>query len=283
MKDKESNQNYKLPILLLIGVIIAVLIVCYLVIDALISFNHAKEVLPIIISIFGLFATFGGAYLGAKISGENSKEIFKKDLKLRNIENNITGNIAVLKNIEKIKTEIDENNKLNDNNETNKYYIQSNFLDSSKHIEEMDKIAEEIKDQHIDKASLIINIDFDGLYENIKALKNIKNDLFEYKLREEMCNKFLEDGEKLNRPLAEWGDFRVIKSKKICIPIVDGVEPDYKYVNIDDFYMKNQEIFDNAKKDIMIEMKKITKSYDDMKYKTRKDLKEQFNILFDES
>lgn len=231
----------------------------------------------------GLFATFGGAYWGAKISGENSKEIFKKDLKLRNIENNITGNIAVLKNIEKIKTEIDENNKLNDNNETNKYYIQSNFLDSSKHIEEMDKIAEEIKDQHIDEASLIINIDFDGLYENIKALKKIKNDLFKYKLREEMCNKFLEDGEKLNHPLAEWGDFRVIKSKKICIPIVVGVEPDYKYVNIDDFYMKNQEIFDNAKKNIMIEMKKITKSYDDMKYKSRKDLKEQFNILFDES
>ncbi|MES3703220.1 hypothetical protein ABFV70_06840 [Staphylococcus arlettae] len=73
MKDKESNQNYKLPILLLIGVIIAVLIVCYLVIDALISFNHAKEVLPIIISIFGLFATFGGAYLGAKISADNAR------------------------------------------------------------------------------------------------------------------------------------------------------------------------------------------------------------------
>lgn len=245
--------------------------------------ENKLEGYTIAISFIGIFATFGGAYLGAKISGENSKEIFKKDLKLRNIENNITGNIAVLKNIEKIKTEIDENNKLNDNNETNKYYIQSNFLDSSKHIEEMDKIAEEIKDQHIDKASLIINIDFDGLYENIKALKKIKNDLFEYKLREEMCNKFLEDGEKLNRPLAEWGDFRVIKSKKICIPIVDGNVPDYKYVNIDDFYMKNQEIFDNAKKDIMIEMKKITKSYDDMKYKSRKDLKEQFNILFDES
>ncbi|MDW4047790.1 hypothetical protein QI177_08380 [Staphylococcus saprophyticus] len=231
----------------------------------------------------GLFATFGGAYWGAKISGENSKEIFKQDLKLRNIENNITGNIGVLRNIEKIKIEIDENNKLNDNNETNKYYIQSNFLDSSKHIEKMDKIAEEIKGHHIDKASLIINIDFDGLYENVKALKKIKNDLFEYKLREEMCNKFLEDGEKLNFPLPEWGDFSVIKSEKICIPIVVGVEPDNKYVSIDDFYMKNQNIFDNAKKDIMIEMKKITKSYDNMKYKSRKDLKEQFNILFDES
>ncbi|NKE84874.1 hypothetical protein HFD07_06835 [Staphylococcus arlettae] len=78
MKYKESNQNYKLPILLLIGVIIAVLIVCYLVIDALIGFNHAKEVLPIIISIFGLFATFGGAYLGALIAGKYSLKTVEK-------------------------------------------------------------------------------------------------------------------------------------------------------------------------------------------------------------
>lgn len=74
MKDKESNQNYKVPILVLIGVVIAVLIVCYLVIDILIDFKNAKEVLPIIISIFGLFATFGGAYLGAKISGDKARE-----------------------------------------------------------------------------------------------------------------------------------------------------------------------------------------------------------------
>lgn len=271
--------NEKIKILVIIFLI---LILAY-ILGILVQKTGLENPVEISLLFIGLFATFGGAYWGAKISGENSKEIFKQDLKLRNIENNITGNIGVLRNIEKIKIEIDENNKLNDNNETNKYYIQSNFLDSSKHIEEMDKIAEEIKDHHIDKASLIINIDFDDLYENIKALKKIKNDLFEYKLREEMCNKFLEDGETLNRPLPEWGDFRVIKSEKICILIVDGVEPVNKYVSIDDFYMKNQNIFDNAKKDIMIEMKKITKSYDNMKYKSRKDLKEQFNILFDES
>lgn len=78
MKDKESNQNYNTPILLLIGVVIAVLIVCYLVIDALIGFKNIKEVIPIIISIIGLFATFGGAYLGAKIAGDNARNIYEK-------------------------------------------------------------------------------------------------------------------------------------------------------------------------------------------------------------
>lgn len=246
------------------------------------KFGHENS-FEIALLFLGLFATFGGAYWGAKISGENSKEIFKKDLKLRNIENNITANIGVLKNIEKIKIEIDENNKLNDNNETKKYYIQSNFLETSNHIEKMYKIAEEIVDHHIDKASLIINIDFDSLYENIKELKEVKDNLFEYKLREEMCNKFLVKGEKLNPPIPEWGHFRLKKSKEICIPIIDGVEPVNKYVYINDFYMENRKVFDNAKQDIMKEMKKITNSYDNMKYKSRKDLKEQFNNLFDET
>ncbi|MEK4843494.1 hypothetical protein [Staphylococcus sp. FSL W8-0271] len=95
MKDKESNQNYNTPILLLIGVVIAVLIVCYLVIDALIGFKNIKEVIPIIISIFGLFATFGGAYLGAKISGDNARKLyeFQRDETENKIINKIEFNI----------------------------------------------------------------------------------------------------------------------------------------------------------------------------------------------
>ncbi|MEX6311829.1 hypothetical protein AB6E91_10045 [Staphylococcus saprophyticus] len=80
MKDKESNQNFTTPILLLIGVVIAILIVCYLVIDALIGFKNIKEVIPIIISIFSLFATFGGAYFGAKISGDKAREQAQAEL-----------------------------------------------------------------------------------------------------------------------------------------------------------------------------------------------------------
>lgn len=92
MKNKENNQEYKFPILVLIVVINLVLIVFYLAIDALIGFQNVKEILPIIISIFGLFATFGGAYLGAKISGDKAREleidrrkneIEEKNLKIR--------------------------------------------------------------------------------------------------------------------------------------------------------------------------------------------------------
>ncbi len=87
MKNKENNQEYQVPILVLIAVINLVLIVCYLVIDALIGFKNIKEVIPIIISIFGLFATFGGAYLGAKIAGQISRDNMIDELQInREIE-----------------------------------------------------------------------------------------------------------------------------------------------------------------------------------------------------
>lgn len=100
MKDKESNQNYKVPILVLIGVVIAVLIVCYLVIDVLIDFKNAKEVLPIIISVFGLFATFGGAYLGAKISGENARKQAQAELNSKIEYDFYTQNYEMIKVLE---------------------------------------------------------------------------------------------------------------------------------------------------------------------------------------
>lgn len=86
MKDKESNQNYKVPILILIGVVIAVLIVCYLVIDVLIDFKNAKEVLSIIISVFGIFATFGGAYFGARIAGKYTLNAVEEQNRMNKIE-----------------------------------------------------------------------------------------------------------------------------------------------------------------------------------------------------
>ncbi|AGZ26182.1 hypothetical protein [Staphylococcus pasteuri] len=72
---KEDNTSKNIAILLLIGIVNLILIVSYLVIDEITNFKNAKEVVPTIISFVGLFATFGGAYLGAKISGDNARTL----------------------------------------------------------------------------------------------------------------------------------------------------------------------------------------------------------------
>ncbi|PTE45635.1 hypothetical protein, partial [Staphylococcus epidermidis] len=60
MKKDEFSKN--VAILSILGAIIFVIISSYLAIEAITTFKNVKEVLPIIISIFAIFATLGGSY-----------------------------------------------------------------------------------------------------------------------------------------------------------------------------------------------------------------------------
>lgn len=57
------------------------IIVFYLSIDQITQFKNAKDNLSILISIIALFATFGGAYLGAKISGQYTLKSIEEQYK----------------------------------------------------------------------------------------------------------------------------------------------------------------------------------------------------------
>lgn len=77
----KDNFSKSTAILAILGSIILVIISSYLAIGEITKFKNVKEILQIIISIVSLFATFGGAYLGAKISGQytlNSIELENK-------------------------------------------------------------------------------------------------------------------------------------------------------------------------------------------------------------
>lgn len=44
------------------------------------NYEDKKEFIKIVISIVGLFTTFGGAYVGAYLSGRNALDLKKKEL-----------------------------------------------------------------------------------------------------------------------------------------------------------------------------------------------------------
>lgn len=50
----------------------------------------------IAISFIGVFATFGGAYLGAKISGENASKLAKKESMINDLNRTMESNNKVL-------------------------------------------------------------------------------------------------------------------------------------------------------------------------------------------
>ena len=76
------KKNLLLYLLSFMTTMVFVTISSYLAIAELSDFKNAKDTLTIFISIIGLFATFGGAYLGAKISGDNARENMLEQLKL---------------------------------------------------------------------------------------------------------------------------------------------------------------------------------------------------------
>lgn len=115
----KDNFSKNTAILVILGCIILVIISSYLAIGEITKFKNVKGILQIIISIVGLFATFGGAYLGAKISGENARENMNTQLESQKEENKRNEFF----NRKRLSIEM-KNNTLND------YLIQLNELDN---------------------------------------------------------------------------------------------------------------------------------------------------------
>jgi hypothetical protein len=78
-----KNKKYQIVKVTLITVVIALVIVfIFGSIINKIAPNNKLEAYTIVISFISVFATFGGAYFGAKISGDNARELYeiqKKD------------------------------------------------------------------------------------------------------------------------------------------------------------------------------------------------------------
>ncbi|MCY1599443.1 hypothetical protein [Staphylococcus pettenkoferi] len=105
--------------------IILLIIACFGVFVALQSNIDYKDKISIFISFVGLFATFGGAYLGAKISGDNAKKLYEKQK--REKEKSLFNKIDLMVNVklisiydhaERFQKSIEENFEYDKNNDT---------------------------------------------------------------------------------------------------------------------------------------------------------------------
>lgn len=135
--------------------------------------NNKLEAYTLAISFVGIFATFGGAYLGAKISGENASQIAKKERIISSVMNNLEFNKGILNDFDFIIAndlkEIIEMNNLKDIDSLIVFYIKLTRLNNN-----LESIIKSGKQKGV--FSLIM---FD--YENLKMyldslLKIVKNE-----------------------------------------------------------------------------------------------------------
>lgn len=91
-------------------IIIILIIVVVLLLNFLISKVtnlDLKERLGIILAFIGLFATAGGAYWGAKISGDVSRELLQKQLVINTFETKYEKNVKLISKIQSLIEEIE--------------------------------------------------------------------------------------------------------------------------------------------------------------------------------
>ena len=106
-------KDFLIKYLLLLVIGSATIIFCLAAIMQNIFNMELKDSLSLIIAFIGIFTTFGGAYLGAKISGDNSRKLYEQQR--REKEKEVVNKIDLIVNINLIKvrshSKIAENTK----------------------------------------------------------------------------------------------------------------------------------------------------------------------------
>ncbi|KAB2300953.1 hypothetical protein K4U66_07135 [Staphylococcus epidermidis] len=254
-------------LVIILAIISFVLVVGYII--SCIDPKHSITGYSIAISFVGVFATFGGAYLGAKISGNNARELFVKDIKLRDIENHLSVNLTVLEKINDCKKKLVE---INDTLDKDNFYYPCNFALYKENIEDVSKAFEEIHNKHINDVSLIINMDVESLYKCFQEIN--KKD---YVIKPNVVQSFLRsyyNEEMLEPERRMWHQFSENNtSKEIIYPSIKGVDPiDNEGINVEDIYYINLNYFENIKKELKKSIKEWIDQYERMEFKSKEDI-----------
>ncbi|MBF2777849.1 hypothetical protein QI089_09435 [Staphylococcus saprophyticus] len=217
----KDNFSKNTAILVILGSIILVIISSYLAIGEITKFKNVKEILQIIISIVGLFATFGGAYLGAKVSGENASQIAKKERIISSVMNNLEFNKDILNdfnlNITKDLKEIIEMNNLKDIDSLIVFYVKLTRLKGN--------LESIIKSGTQKGVFSLILFDYENLKEYIDSLFKIVQ--YEYTKTFGLVGKSI--GLKEGGTLAEFSDQNYIRfeeqdNRRFVVAIISGIE-----------------------------------------------------------
>lgn len=255
-----------------IVIVIAIMIVGLIYMANNIDFKDEKEKIRMFILYISMFTTFGGAYLGAKISGQNAKRLYENDLKIRDIENHMSANIKVLNEITNSKELIDE---VRNTMYKPDFFYPYNLNKIRSNITSIKEVFSALEKETINKASLSINIDFDDLNHQTTELYNIlKKEFFGEKQPD--LKKFIDDDEELLSSEMWLYHQTNIGQKKIFLSVKKGNDILEKEVDMMEIYQNNQKIFSEKIVNIGVQVGEWINSYYNMEYKTKDDLKKVY-------
>lgn len=213
------KKNLLLYLLFFMTAMIFVTISSYLAIAELSDFKNAKDTLKILISIIGLFTTFGGAYLGAKISGNNAIKLEDKKRMLEYEKESYTLRGEISKFIRKNNENLANDVTLyriylamkNSNIETAELIISEDDLKIYlKHFNEKGKgYINQLENYFLDNRIFSLRKRYKKYFNNLKKYELVINSLYNLSVRREYLLKENEKKEN-NKNLALVDDYAEI-------------------------------------------------------------------------
>lgn len=193
--------------------------------------NDGRESFVAAITFFSIFATFGGAYLGAKISGDNTLKLAKKERLIDDLIKTSENNSEFLRKNKflRLKKQLDTcfiDKKIENSWDLNKY--RRNLINLERNFNDL------LKNTNLNNLSNII------AYEYIELLKSIKN------LNKLLSNDYSALYQNTMTLLEEKGyhDFVIIEfESQIFIKenVVKGIEGEKISIGIDNKIEKKEE------------------------------------------
>ncbi|MDU0267909.1 hypothetical protein RTF36_11895 [Mammaliicoccus sciuri] len=239
------------------------------------SFLKSYEKIETVISIIGLITTFLGAYFGAKIAGNESRNLFKQEIKMNDLSKNMDINLEVLESIEEIKKNIDYMKELN------KY----NYLDpetTQKLIDKSRKIKDNlnhIKKDKLSSTSVILYSDVHKLYNEFEKVNREINGIINPDETKEILGS-IEIQNKCISVISYWNKYSVYDGV-ILIGVIDSEDKDrLEEISLDLIIKSNLVFFEEKRKKVNNLLSNTYNVYNKMKYKNRIELIEEYTKLY---
>lgn len=205
--------------------------------------NDGRESFIAAVTFFGIFATFGGAYLGAKISGDNTLKLAKKERLIDDLIKTSENNSEFLRKNKflRLKKQLDTcfiDKKIKNGWDLNKYRrslinLELNFNDLFRNIN-LSNLSNIIAYEYIELFKSIKNLnkilsnDYSTLYQNTMTLLEEKG-YHDFEIIEIESQVFIKENV-----------MKDIKGKKISISINNKIENKEEWVEVDLEKFNNQ-------------------------------------------
>lgn len=261
------------------AVILGVLVIVLLLNSIKLNVLKPFEKLEVIIGITGLFTTFLGAYIGAKIAGSESRKLFKQQIKMNDLQKNMDSNIFVLEKLDSIPEYIKEIKIML--NKTDMFHA-NNLEEMKEKYKEILNVLNDVNEKELSKSSVIIYRDVMNFIITVQSSRN----LFLYPINNADCEKLVANTLDIDLPesfLCSWTSNNFNEHKEWIVTIrrdPDDLYGDEKFIPIEKITRCNKRFFDQKLKSLKEKINYLDKEYAKMTYKSTHDLISDYSKLY---